>query len=179
MRLFIGINFEERVLKELTKISKKFIEQTIKGNFTRKENLHLTLMFLGDVDPTRISEIDECIKTIDILPFIIEIGEIGRFRQKNGDIYWIGIKKCNELNNMHEKLAKNLQNIGFVLEDKPYIPHLTIGRKVKVKDEFDLNSFSTDIPNISMEVDKISLILSHRVDEKLTYTPIKMYKYKG
>lgn len=178
MRLFIGINFEERVLKELTKISERFMEKTIKGNFTRKENFHLTLVFLGEVDSAKVGKIEECIKNIDILPFTIELGEIGRFSRKNGDIYWISIKKSNELNKIYEKLAKNLKEIGFVLEDKPYIPHLTIGRKVQIKKEFQLNKFSNDRINIMIKVDRISLILSHRVNEKLTYTPIITHHFK-
>ena len=179
MRLFIGINFEERVLKELTNISERFIEKTIKGNFTRKENFHLTLVFLGEVDSIKIDEIEQCIKNIDILPFTIELGEVGRFSRKNGDIYWLGIKKSNELNKMYEKLVKNLKNIGFVLKDKPYIPHLTIGRKIQVKKEFKLNNFSNDMTNIMIKVDTISLILSHRVNERLTYTPIITHHFKG
>lgn len=172
MRLFIGISFKENILVELIKVSNRLQENSIKGNFTYKENLHLTLAFLGEVDSDRVYEIEKVMKSIEIAPFIIRLSQLGNFKRSRGNIYWIGVKESVELCKLYEDLSNKLRNCGFAFENRPYTPHLTIGRNVRIKEDLDINDFSKHIDNLIAKVDKISLMQSHRVDDKLTYTPL-------
>ena len=58
MRLFIAICFDENMLDSLTEIQDDLIRCGVKGNYTARENLHMTLAFIGDYDdPEQIEEV--------------------------------------------------------------------------------------------------------------------------
>ena len=50
MRLFIAINFDENMLDALTEIQDDLRRCGVKGHYTPRENLHMTLAFLGEND---------------------------------------------------------------------------------------------------------------------------------
>jgi len=50
MRLFIAINFPDEIKATIAKIRDGLKEKAFRGNFSSDENLHLTLVFLGECD---------------------------------------------------------------------------------------------------------------------------------
>ena len=64
-----------------------------RGSFTAPENLHLTLVFLGECDEEQTTAVKKVMSTINFEPFPICIDRIGRFRRNGGDIWWAGCMK--------------------------------------------------------------------------------------
>lgn len=172
MRLFIGITFQEEVNREIRSFSDKLKEQSLKGKFTSEGNIHLTLVFLGETEEDKLPEIDACLKSIFVEPFAIKIGGLGMFEKKGGDIYWMAVKRSRELSELQKKLEQELTSRGFKLENKPFVPHLTLGRNISMGESFELSKAAEEAPVIDIMVDGINLMLSHRVEERLVYTPI-------
>ena len=73
MRLFISINFTNDFKNTLFEDIKLLEEQCLSANLTRKENLHLTLVFIGEV--TNASKIKQAMDSTNFQPFEISIGE--------------------------------------------------------------------------------------------------------
>ena len=73
-------------------------------------------------------------------------------------------------------LDKELKEKGFELDNKPYTPHITLGREVVYNADFNIKSI-TYIP-IDVNVEKITLFESTRVKGVLTYIPIIEVKLK-
>lgn len=172
MRLFIAVNFNENIKNNLYKTVGKLKAQTVKGNFTHKENMHITLVFLGEINFAKTGNIKSAMDKVKCSPFKINIKDIGRFRRSGGDIYWMGIDNFSNLKALYSQLCENLINEGFNIEKREFKPHLTLGRQIIVNDNFNRKEFSNSIPNISVLVDKISLMKSERIKGKLTYTEI-------
>jgi 2'-5' RNA ligase len=172
MRIFIAINLEQEISDALEKLIHKLKDQSVQGNFTRKENLHITLIFIGET--SRIKPIKEVMDSIKVLPgtFKIKIKGLGKFPRAGGDIYWLGVEKSNELDTIYEELTTKLRAIGFDIEKRPFKPHLTLGRKVVLKKDFEYRTFEKCISPLSIKVTKISLMKSERISGKLTYTEI-------
>jgi len=61
---------------------------------------------------------------------------------------------------------------GFKLDKREYKPHITIGRRVKLKDNLDIDGINEDISKISFKVDSISLMESTNIAGKLIYKEI-------
>lgn len=170
MRLFISINFTEEIKNSLCSVIDRLRENSVWGNFTRRDNLHLTLVFIGET--AKLSEVKQAMDTVEEPAFTLQIGGFGRFRRTGGDIYWTGAEKSEELLRVYRGLFSALTKAGFCLEDREYTPHLTLGREVFLKDGFDRNAFERSIPQMSMRAEKISLMKSERIDGRLTYTEI-------
>lgn len=172
MRLFIAIRFDERLKDLLYATLERLKKYAAQGNFTRRENLHLTLVFLGEVSPDRSGEIRAAMDRVTVCPFPLELRDIGRFRRDGGDIYWIGVEENAALTTLYDELYGALTQAGFRLEHRPFKPHLTLGREIRMAGGFDKAAFCREMPPMEMKTAKISLMKSERIDGKLIYTEV-------
>ena len=166
MRLFIAVNFNDKTKSLLIKVRDELRAHSKTGNFSTPENMHLTLAFLGECDMSMISAAKTALEAVSFEPFSIEIDQIGRFRRNGGDIWWAGIKENSTLSGLHERLSDMLLDAGFVLENRKFNPHITLGREVKTK------VVPWNITAFGEEVKSIELMKSERIQGKLTYTAI-------
>ena len=170
MRLFIAINLNKELKDGLCHTMQRLKEHTLQGIFTLRENLHLTLVFIGET--TKASSIRQAMDKVRVKPFSMSIGGLGRFRRDDGDIYWIGVEKNDALFEIYSELYQELTIAGFSLEKGKFKPHLTLARRVVLRDGFDMDFFTKSVPSVTIQADNISLMKSERINGKLTYTEI-------
>ena len=168
MRLFLAIPFPDSVRNVLLDAQAQLRAQGIRANFSRPENFHLTLFFLGETSRQR--DIQRVMTSITAPAFSMTIGGIGRF----GDLYWAGVDRNIALESLVSCLRDSLRALGFAIEDRPFRPHITLARQVDAVRPLELN-----IPKISMAVDRILLMKSERINGRLTYTPLFEKKLKS
>jgi 2'-5' RNA ligase len=177
MRLFIAINLDDSIKEELLMIMSRLKKLSRQGSYTLAENLHLTLIFLGEIQESEINKIKAAMDDTKAAPFQLQFSGLGNFKRKEGDIYWVGVNRNKILDDIHRQLFNNLDQAGFHLEKRPFKPHLTIARRVITRQEFDMADFSQKILPMKMETSKISLMKSERINGKLTYTEIHAKHY--
>lgn len=170
MRLFTAICFDKDVAAQLADDVFALSRNAESGNFTKTENFHLTLVFIGETANT--AAVKKALDKVETAPFKIHIGGLGKFRRNGGDIYWRAVERCPELLETQRTLASGLKKAGFVIEEGSYKPHLTLGREVIMKSGFDQGKFSDELCVIEVPVKKISLMKSERVNGRLCYTEI-------
>lgn len=170
MRLFVAVNFQEELKEKCYELIGIMKELAVQGNFTRRDNLHLTLAFLGET--SKVKEIKMAMEAVRAESFKLEIGGLGRFRRSGGDIYWLAIKPNNELNRLHGQLTQGLAAAGFALEEREYKPHLTLGRQVILPKNYDRKLLEQAESKHIVEVNKISLMKSERINGRLVYSEI-------
>ena len=95
MRVFIAINFSPEVQRYLHQIVQDLKKEPIHGRFTRNENMHLTLAFLGEVASTQVQKIIEIMTQVAMLctSFEIKLGGLGKFGNSGTRLYWWGIEE--------------------------------------------------------------------------------------
>jgi len=172
LRLFIAINFNEQVKNEIHEVIKKVEKIASKGRFVKKEHMHLTLEFLGEIPPERVGELISVMKCIDVPPFILELAGLGYFTRRGGDVYWLGIKESKSLLVMQNNIHKLLMDKGFLLQEREYIPHITIGREVKLARPFEQDVLNSIISNIKIHVNSIELMKSERIKGRLVHQSV-------
>jgi 2'-5' RNA ligase len=149
-----------RLITELQKASER-------GSFTRIQNLHLTLQFIGETENIRSAQ--EAVAAVDFKNISLSFDSFSGFKRQGGEICWLGGADNRELTNLASSVGKELYSRGFKLEDKPFLAHLTLGREVVFKKEFEPEKLLLP-PDLSVTVEKISLMKSERVRGILTYT---------
>ncbi len=172
MRLFIAINFSENEKNAIENIIKKIEKDSLQGRFVKNEHMHLTLEFIGDIPNEKVEIIKDAIEQITFEPFTMNLSELGYFKRREGNIYWLGIENNEVLFEVQRRLHEDLINRGFKLENRPYKPHITIGRKVKVRENFNPENLNDEIREISIGVDEVDLMESEFKDGKLVYSVI-------
>jgi len=143
MRLFIAVPIDD-INKEIIYKSINNKINLYKAKWVEKENLHITLKFLGEVNQNKIKLINEKLNTLanytKINSFFFT--NLGGFPS---DVYmrilFFNIKNKEMLYALSEKINKELEEFGFSATDK-FIPHLTIARfKNPVRSpKFDFNN---------------------------------------
>ena len=113
MRLFLAILFEEPVKDRLCEAMELIRRSTRTSRLTRRENLHLTLVFLGEL--REAGKVREAMEEIRTGPFPLEIRGLGRFQRNGGDLYWAGIEPSLPLQNLYLEL-KNALAVGETIQ---------------------------------------------------------------
>ena len=167
MRLFLAIELDEATKDKLAQAADALRQCSVRGNFTRRENFHLTLVFLGETD--RAAAVRKAMHEVQMAPFTLCIRGSGVFKRSGGDICWAGVQKDPALMDLYSSLFNALLTQGFRPENRPYTPHLTLGREVVLrKDAGDL----PQLAEMHVKVNAITLMRSDRIQGKLTYTPV-------
>ncbi|MEM0351074.1 MAG: RNA 2',3'-cyclic phosphodiesterase [Archaeoglobaceae archaeon] len=136
MRLFVAVDMDEGVKKNLEPLLSRL--SAIQGlKVVEKENLHITLMFLGEVEESRIEKLKEALTRVKFSPFKIHLKKVGRFPEK-GDVrvIWVGIENEDEIRELAEKVYSELKKLGFK-RDKDFVAHVTVARVKKRNKEID------------------------------------------
>ncbi len=176
MRVFIAIEFEQHIKDYLSKIQKQIMSYSTHGNFSRPENFHLTLKFIGEVQPSFLDNITAAMAQSihGIRPFKLGLHHLGNFPRGNKMIIWMGVGgELDVLNLLFNQLEASLSSIGISKDTRRYSPHITLGREVQLAVPFSkvVNAVATD-PQQIIEVHKISLMESTREDGRLVYIPL-------
>ncbi len=133
MRCFIAIDLPEHVKAKIFHEFERLKQKNLfVGNFTDKDNFHLTLKFLGELSPEQIKNILEKLKEIKFQKFDCKINNIGFFdSEKNIKIIWVDLIS-NEINNLYKEISKKIPEIK---EDKEFTSHITIARVKSVHNQ--------------------------------------------
>jgi 2'-5' RNA ligase len=179
MRLFTAILFDEDSKASLYDTVLRLRANASSGSFTAKENLHLTVNFIGETK--RLEEVKQAmqraVEKAKAESFDLTLRGFGCFARREGDIYWVGALREEILWRIQRELVRELKEEGFFdIDDREYKPHLTLGRRVRVNPGFDSRQFEATIQPMSIEVTSLSLMKSERVEGKLTYTEIYRIK---
>ena len=174
MRLFIGISLDYRVRDYLKAVQDVIKQSSYEGNYTKFDNFHITLRFLGEISS---NEIDAMIDAIDIRlqevsKFTIKIGDIGFFNQREKKLIFVKIIQGQEqLKNLYKNLNQCFNDLDISLKPQKFAPHITIARQVTLNPH---KNASTPIPFYpkAILVSSITLFQSERIHGKLTYTPL-------
>lgn len=112
------------------------------GRITRTETMHLTLVFLGEVALDHIDALLRLAGEVQVPAFGVSLTQLGWWSY-NG-IVWAAPKKAPaELYLLVDSLQEKLRNSGFLFDEKPFVPHVTLLRKAKCK--------SNDFPDANVE----------------------------
>lgn len=133
MRCFISIELESSIKNNINDfILQNNLSKLFSGiRWTKPDNLHITLAFLGDISTDRISDVKKILTKIasNHMPFSIDLSDLGFFPSlKNPRVLWIGINEQPNLLKLKDDINKRLDAFNISYDKKPFSPHLTIGR---------------------------------------------------
>ncbi|MCL4872106.1 MAG: RNA 2',3'-cyclic phosphodiesterase [Anaerolineae bacterium] len=138
MRLFIAITLPEPVAAALHNYTQGLAQQvpsrTVK--WVEAQNLHLTLVFLGETDASKIRLVQAVmnVAAASFPPFSLQTTTLGCFPgQARPRTIWAGLAgELKAAQSLKQTLDAGLEPLGWPPEKRPFAPHLTLGR---VKDE--------------------------------------------
>jgi 2'-5' RNA ligase len=132
IRAFIAINLPEPVLQAIAKAQDRLRGSHLNIRWVRKEGIHLTLKFLGDIHKNDVEKIRAAMEraTKAFSPFTLRGKGIGVFPDlRRPRVIWAGVSDDVEtLYALQRDLESQLNGIGFAKEKRAFKGHLTVGR---------------------------------------------------
>ncbi len=142
IRTFLAIELPRALLSKIEEVQGNLRSSQSDVRWVSPGNLHLTLKFFGNIDESKIEPI---VKSIDQTvqetpPIFLRAKGMGAFPNlRNPRVIWIGFGEGKEeLTSFQRKLEIEFEKIGFPPEDRPFHPHLTLGRVRSGKGKEDL-----------------------------------------
>jgi RNA 2',3'-cyclic 3'-phosphodiesterase len=132
VRAFIAVETPESVKDEIGRLVSHFSHQGYPVRWVGRNNLHLTLVFLGSSPPEFIARVKERLARVAAATarFEMSVKGLGVFpNERLPRVIWLGIEQGKaELTALAQHTLKKLVAVGFIPEKRPFSAHLTIGR---------------------------------------------------
>lgn len=131
IRSFLAFDIEDqKILRRLAEVQGILVNSGADLKIVKPQNIHMTIRFLGEINPRMVDSIYEVMKQVSYTPFTVEFLGLGAFPKPNYPrVVWVGIKKgANELKDVFRQLEPRFRELGFNPDTKGFSPHLTIAR---------------------------------------------------
>lgn len=96
-----------------------------------KDQLHITLKFIGDIDDRKLPKVERCVRSAveGVGPFDVCLKDVGCFpNRKKPSVFWVGASPADVLTGMADRISANLAAENIQFDEKPFKSHLTVGR---------------------------------------------------
>lgn len=124
IRLFVALALPDSVADRLV-----LLQAGVPGaRWMQREQLHLTLRFIGEVDGRDAAAIDDALSQIRSPRFSLVLKGVGEFGGKNPRALWAGVDRDDEVAHLQRKIESALQRIGIPAEERKFKPHVTLAR---------------------------------------------------
>jgi 2'-5' RNA ligase len=132
LRTFVGVELTKAIRDRMVALQETLARTATEVKWVEPENLHVTLLFLGEVEDRSIPEVCRIVAeaTRRHTPFGLEVVSVGCFPHPTRPrVVWAGVGAgARELVALHDDLEAPLTDLGYRREERRYTPHITLGR---------------------------------------------------
>lgn len=129
-RLFVAISLTDEIRKALDDLQGQMKRYARDAKWVKVSGIHMTLKFLGYVDPDRIPEINSLLTaSAEAHPAVdLHVRGTGFFpNERRPAVFWAGVEAA-ALAPLQADVERQMQQLGFEKENRAFSPHLTLAR---------------------------------------------------
>lgn len=124
MRRFVAITLPEEIQDELSLLD----DDLPAARWSRPEQLHLTLRFVGDM-PQGDRRLRDALRAIEFDPFELAVAGVGVFPGRGPPrVVWAGLDRSAHLFELQRRVERVAREVGIVAERRRFRPHVTLAR---------------------------------------------------
>jgi len=139
-RLFVALDLPGFVKQRLTGLC----AGVPNARWTRPEQFHITLRFIGEVDGRTFDDIGQALNDVPFFPFELKLAGVGDYGDRRRTrVLWAGVCPSPELELLHDRIESTLVRVGLAPERRTYKPHVSLARLDRPTDD-RVRGFLTD-----------------------------------
>jgi 2'-5' RNA ligase len=182
-RVFCAVELPDAVRQRVVQHIIRLKETAPKAHasWSRADNIHLTLKFLGDIPQTSVSKLSEAAsRTVGgVASFTIRLEQTGVFPPHGSPrVLWIGVNDSEaKFAGLHQRLEAETEKAGFSRESRAFHPHLTLARIRNPEHARTLASAhkATEFEPVEIEVSELVVIRSELSSQGSKYSTISRH----
>jgi 2'-5' RNA ligase len=130
MRLFMALAIPAEVRESLASLIRALRIVDAKPKWIHPDNLHITLKFIGEAPPEKLSAIGDALAGVRTAEQVkLEFRDVGFFpNERRPSVVWAGIQSSSNLAALAGTINEVLASLGIPREEKTFVPHLTMAR---------------------------------------------------
>ena len=156
LRAFVAIEISQDIQQAIQARTHDFQQSNSQSvRWVPAENIHLTLKFLGDISSSQLDIIKRTLigEAGRHGAFELSIGRLGAYpTPRRPRVIWVGVDAPAALKTLQHNIDNALERLSFEKENKPFSPHLTLGRVNQHASMQDLQRISTALEKTSLPV---------------------------
>ncbi len=168
MRLFVAVNLPKAMRGRLWDAVEPLRAADYPIKWVQADALHVTIKFLGDVDEANRVPVQEGLAAAvgDTHAFNLPVGEFGTFPPvKQPRVLWVGCETLPVLELLADGVERELADVGFPVEGRPFRPHVTIGRVRRDAQPAQLGGLHDQLASLEFfeepNIESVDLMRSH------------------
>jgi len=124
MRLFVALSIPDNIARSLM-----LLEGGVPGaRWQAREQLHLTLRFVGEVDGRDARALNDALAGIDAPTFEMQLHSVGQFGNKQPHSLWAAARQNDLLEHLQRKVDAAIRRVGQPQDAHKFTPHVTLAR---------------------------------------------------
>ncbi|MCF7825342.1 MAG: RNA 2',3'-cyclic phosphodiesterase [Candidatus Marinimicrobia bacterium] len=185
IRTFLALPIPEQIKGYFKNMLVPIVDRQDKINWVKPENIHITLNYLGETDSDKIEEHALRIESVvNAFPtFQLGTTDTGIYPHANAPrVLWVGSMPYDlTLNAFKQKLDKELLQLGYTLDNRPFQPHITLARvkTISRKSTFIHKFLSAEVREFNFEVDTVVWMKSTLTPVGAEYEELKSFKFNS
>ncbi len=126
-RAFLAIDIPSGVKDRISAITGELDDSFVRP--VSRDNLHVTLLFLGDIDSDMSNRVMRMMDTVDDASFDVSLAGMGSFPEDFPNVIFVNVTKgADRMSRIYDTLCEGASSIGIRIENRRFTPHITIGR---------------------------------------------------
>jgi len=132
IRSFLAFDLPPGIREVLAHVYGEVSRTSLDVRWVRTEGIHLTVVFMGDIQESDVSSMGEQIGEVcyGYGPFSVSLKSMGCFpNSRNPRVIWVGIEgDLERMSRFRDEIQRKLVPFGIREEKRDFRPHLTLGR---------------------------------------------------
>ncbi|MBI2819402.1 MAG: RNA 2',3'-cyclic phosphodiesterase [Acidobacteria bacterium] len=130
MRTFVAIDIPGEIRQRIQELIATLRQTPSDVRWSRPEGLHITLKFLGEIPAEKVDQVKLALQSLlTAEPVSINIAGAGFYPNERAPrVLWLGIEAGPALGKLAASVEQCLVSLGIPKEERPFAPHLTLGR---------------------------------------------------
>lgn len=185
IRTFLAFPIPEHIKGYFTDMLAPIVVKQDKINWVKRENIHITLNYLGETDSEQIEEHATHLSAItnQYPPITLSTSDTGIYPHANEPrVLWVGAAPHDlTLNTFKQNLDKELTRLGYKLDKRIFQPHITLARvkSISRKSSFIHDFLSSEVREFNFEVDTLVWMKSTLTPAGAVYEKLKSFKFNS
>ncbi len=185
IRTFLAFPIPKEIKGYFKNMLEPIIDKHDKINWVRRENIHITLNYLGETDSEQLEDHGTHIESVinDFPSFKLGTTDTGIYPHANEPrVLWVGTASYDQtLGSFKQKLDIELKHLGYELDKRQFQPHITLGRvkSISRKSTFIHKFLATGVRDFNFDVDTVMWMKSTLTPMGAEYEELKSFKFNS
>ncbi len=169
IRLFIAAEVPEARKRQILRIQEQLRKICSRATYTKSENLHMTLKFIGEVEASEKAKFCSLLRGLDCaVHYTLRCRKLTAVPGRDGELIRLDLEAEDSVLALAQEIDRACQKVGIPREKRAFLPHITLARRAvrtKAIEEIFL-------PEISIEFSRVVLFRSEFTSSGMRYTPL-------